>query len=82
MGQLTKISSFTIFIYRYVKSYRQEDVENQLNQINKVLGASENTFEPGKNVEFNRDYDPMFRSQDDENEEDYKDIMKELAGRQ
>mmetsp|Transcript_5084 Transcript_5084/g.8665 ORF Transcript_5084/g.8665 Transcript_5084/m.8665 type:complete len:91 (-) Transcript_5084:112-384(-) len=40
-----------------VKSFRQEDVESQLHQIENILNSGgENIFEPGKNVEFNSEY--------------------------
>ncbi|CAI2379345.1 unnamed protein product [Moneuplotes crassus] len=63
---------------RFARSYRQEDVDKQLTQINKIIGANENTFEPGKNVEFNREYDPMFRNKDNKNEEDFSEVLQQL----
>ena len=39
-----------------------------MDEINKVLGSSENTFEPGKKVSFNRQYDPDLRLTKEERE--------------
>jgi inner membrane protein involved in colicin E2 resistance len=62
--------------FRYSRSYRQEKAEQQLADINKILGASENTFEPGKAVEFNSKYDP--KNNQTKEEKELEDKLFEL----
>ena len=40
-----------------VKSHRQEAIDDQLNHIEEVLNRSNNSFEPGKNIEFDKSYE-------------------------
>ena len=48
--------------------------------MNKVLNSHENVFEPGKNVEFNREYDPDLRQtkQEKELEDQLFELYEEL----
>ena len=39
-----------------VRSHRQEAIDTQLSEIEKVLNYSENIFEPGKKVEFDKSF--------------------------
>lgn len=39
-----------------VRSHRQEAIDEQLREIEKVLGRDQNQFEPGKNIEYDKSY--------------------------
>ena len=39
-----------------VRSHRQEAIDSQLSDIEKVLNHSENIFEPGKKIEFDKSF--------------------------
>ena len=39
-----------------VRSHRQEAIDDQLKEIEKVLNKEQNQFEPGKNIEYDKSY--------------------------
>ena len=39
-----------------VRSHRQEAIDEQLKEIEKVLGREQNQFEPGKQIEYDKSY--------------------------
>jgi hypothetical protein len=39
-----------------VKSHRQEDISKQIGEISRIIGTTQNQFEPNKNVQYDRSY--------------------------
>ena len=63
-----------------VKSHRQEEISKQLEEISKVIGANQkNTFEPLKNVEYDRSYSgDQFKYSYEQEEKDLQEKLFKL----
>ena len=59
-----------------VKSLRQEEVSKQIDEISKVIGSTKNTFEPLKNVQYDKSYSGDQYHYSYEREE--KDLQEQL----